>query len=584
MELEGVRYSARSVAYVDEGDVFQLRVIVEDADRDTGEAAIEGLEQFQVHSSSRSTSIALNNNAFTSQTTHTYDLSAPQEGQYTLGPASVKQHSNVVRSLPVTLHVVPSSQEPARQQKDSGGDNRVQVTMTVDTPRVVEGEAALLNVEMQVYGQVHNMRIEPLSFAGFTTKEIEDVQQERGHDDEGKQYTILKKRYVLFATQPGEHKLTSVKVHYHAPKERRRLRRGALAFDDDFFSSFFGSEMEQKVSVSNSLSLHVDSLPHAQGRIDGVGLFTSFILSVDKYEALVNEPLTVRLKLVGTGNLDQITAPLLQLPSGTRFYESQVNTQQDLRTGFSVGSKEFSYIVQCSQPGTVQLPSQTFTFFDTELRAVRQLKTTPVTVQIKQPAGLAAPVVVSAQKEEKKREQQKPEIFSQDIHFIEQEAGSPGTQRSLPWWFFFFALLTSLLWFYREVALPMLQKIACFIGIRFYEQESAYKALGKKLGDAKTRGDCSLVYAAFLDYFAHCFRQPLTSVDLYLISEKLKSIAWSEDKVQEFIVFLDECAVFAFAPTRAKELDINRFLARAEYWAMVLEETFAKKNVRGKKK
>jgi len=86
LDLDGVMYD-QGQARVAVGEVFQINVIVENGDRDTGEVEIDGIENLDVHGTSQSSSISLNNSQFISQNTNIYDVSVPREGEFILGPA-----------------------------------------------------------------------------------------------------------------------------------------------------------------------------------------------------------------------------------------------------------------------------------------------------------------------------------------------------------------------------------------------------------------------------------------------------------------------------------------------------------------
>ena len=63
LDLDGVAYE-NGQARVAVGEVFQLNVIIENGDRDTGDVEIDGISNLQVHGTSRSSSISLNNSQF----------------------------------------------------------------------------------------------------------------------------------------------------------------------------------------------------------------------------------------------------------------------------------------------------------------------------------------------------------------------------------------------------------------------------------------------------------------------------------------------------------------------------------------
>jgi hypothetical protein len=192
---------------------------------------------------------------------------------------------------------------------------------------------------------------------------------------------------------------------------------GDSMFNDPFFQSFFGGgTTEKQITVaSDPDAFTVLALP-AAGRPTGfsgaVGTFdVSSELSAAKSAA--GDPLTLRLKVTGTGDFDRVNSAMLGAADGWKTYQSTAKFTPTDSAGYS-GEKDFEQAVIPMQPGRQTVPALAFSFFNPETRRYESKLTAPLSVEVSPAAAgsvatTAAPAASAAPASEPPRDGLRPD-------------------------------------------------------------------------------------------------------------------------------------------------------------------------------
>ena len=219
-------------------------------------------------------------------------------------------------------------------------------------------------------------------------------------------YTVLTWHSVLAALKPGNFPLTvetPLTVQVRTAPQRAQLPEGMLGgsmLNDPFFQSFFGGgTTEKQITVASDPDvLKVLELP-AAGRPAGFGgAVGKFAVSSELSAAAsaTGDPLTLRLKISGTGNFDRVSSPMLGQLDGWKTYHSTAKFSPADSAGYS-GEKDFDQAVIPLQPGRQTVPALAFSFFNPDTRRYETKTTAPLNVEVAPtPAGSLAAVTASA--------------------------------------------------------------------------------------------------------------------------------------------------------------------------------------------
>ncbi len=102
----------------------------------------------------------------------------------------------------------------------------------------------------------------------------------------------------------------------------KKRKTGNNLFDDFFNDPFFNREMVDYAVKSNSVKIH--SLPLPEDKPESFnGMVRSFSLSSDinKKSVKANEPISLKINVSGTGNIQLLNIPEVKLPQGFEKYE-----------------------------------------------------------------------------------------------------------------------------------------------------------------------------------------------------------------------------------------------------------------------
>ncbi len=320
-------------------------------------------------SQSSSTSVQIINGQIKKQSSvnFIYVLSAKRLGKLTIGPCRLSYQGQEHQSQPIEIEVVKTAQPGAQAQ---GGQAQVQaapsgaslegnlfISATADRRTVYVGEQ--VNVDYTLFTRLRITGLEMAEapeFSGFWAEKLYDANkiefQPRTVD--GKKYNAMTlKRVALFPMSAGEHKAGALSLNVGVSQPPR-----------DFFD-FFGSERVARIS-SKQVSITALPLPQ-EGRpaefSGGVGQFT-MTAWLDSSRITGSQPVTLTVKVSGTGNVRLIEKPTIPPVPGLRILDPEVKESVQAAGGAVRGTKTFSFPVLAQADGNYRLPAIKLAFFN----------------------------------------------------------------------------------------------------------------------------------------------------------------------------------------------------------------------------
>lgn len=137
---------------------------------------------------------------------------------------------------------------------------------------------------------------------------------------------------------------------------------------------------EQVAVAAPPVTLQVQPLPeNAPPEFNGaVGRFDAEI-TLDKQTVILGEPVTLRYRINGSGNVAQMTPPPLNLPAGWRAYPNPTTSSIQTR---GVGERIFEWRLIPQTAGSQVLPANTFAYFDPDSAVYRSITLPEFTVDV----------------------------------------------------------------------------------------------------------------------------------------------------------------------------------------------------------
>lgn len=188
----------------------------------------------------------------------------------------------------------------------------------------------------------------------------------------GQKYIVIAFQKTLSPIATGEYILDPVFLKCNVVTGYQR-RRGGLSgydlFDSDMDSLFgFGRKAITKTFSTRTepIMITVRGVPEEGKTLDytgAVGVF-EFIVDVKPLSVKVGEPITITMKVRGTGDIDKIQIPEYEDIDGFRSYETESRIQKEKEdTGISK-EKVFEKVLVPTKEGEYEMPVIHFKFFN----------------------------------------------------------------------------------------------------------------------------------------------------------------------------------------------------------------------------
>jgi hypothetical protein len=266
-------------------------------------------------------------------------------------------------------------------------DGSAYVRLTLPKREVYVGESIPVDIEVGMRsGFVASLNGLPkLSNDDFELNSLSRQPERTEKLINGEPFVLLTWRSTLAVIKPGAFALSAevpltVKIRTR-PKQESSLDD---RFGDPFWQNLFGATVPKDVNVmSPAQELTVHELP-AQGRpADFHGAIGTFSITSDvsPVKAEVGDPLTVRMRVTGSGNFDRVDSSMLDHLDQWKTYPPKSSFTTSDPISFS-GLKTFEQPVIASKAGVQQLPGLTFSYFDPNTRRYETARSAPLSVSI----------------------------------------------------------------------------------------------------------------------------------------------------------------------------------------------------------
>jgi hypothetical protein len=265
-------------------------------------------------------------------------------------------------------------------------DGSAYVRLNVPKRDVYVGESIPVDIEVGMRsGFVSSLNGVPkLTGDDFTLSNLRQPERTEKLID-GQPFVLLTWHSVLAVVKPGNFTLSA-----EAPltvKIRTRPRKESALddqFGDPFWQNFFGTSVPKDIDVqSPPQQLLVQELPAAGRPADFHGAIGSFAIESDvsPTKAEVGDPLTLRMRITGSGNFDRVDSTMLDHVDQWKTYppKSTFNTNDPIG---HKGEKVFEQPIIASKPGSQTLPALSFSYFDPATKHYETVHGTPLNVDI----------------------------------------------------------------------------------------------------------------------------------------------------------------------------------------------------------
>jgi hypothetical protein len=282
-------------------------------------------------------------------------------------------------------------------------DGSAYVRLSIPKREVYVGESVPVEMEVGMRsGFVSSLNGLPkLTDDNFTLNNLSHQPERTEKQINGETFVVLTWRSTLAVVKPGSFTLAA-EVPLTVKIRTRPKRESSLddRFGDPFWQNIFGATVPKDINVTSpAQELTVHELP-AEGRpADFHGAIGTFSITSDvsPAKADVGDPLTLRMRVTGSGNFDRVDSSMLDHLDQWKTYPPKSSFNSSDPLGLS-GMKSFEQPVIASKPGVQVLPGLTFSYFDPNKRRYETARSASLSVSISPSLAdsQAAPRVPSA--------------------------------------------------------------------------------------------------------------------------------------------------------------------------------------------
>jgi hypothetical protein len=390
-------------ATIDLGEAARLTIAASGTDTpQITPPMVAGLEFVAVGESQRVESV---NGATQSTTSVIYQVIPREAGVYTIpgagaGAPPVVLTVNAGGAANSPARGAPGLQAPAGSatamptgQAEWNADGSAYIRLRLPKHELYVGETIPVDIEVGMRdGFVASLNGLPtLNGDEFT---LNKLSSEPGRAEEliaGKPFTVLTWHSALAAVKPGAFSVTVETPLTVRMRTRTRADAGLFGdaglddlFNDPMFQNFFGASTEKDITVtSKPAEFTVLALPTRDQPSDFSGAVGEFSVSSDLSDktATAGDPVTLRMRISGSGNFDRVESAMLQGVANWKTYAPTAKFQPSDSIGIR-GVKTFEQPVIATQPGAQSLPLLHFSWFDPSTRRYEQAHTSPLLVDI----------------------------------------------------------------------------------------------------------------------------------------------------------------------------------------------------------
>lgn len=376
-----------------------------------------------------SRSISIVNNTYTSAVAFNYSLLPLRTGQLTIPSFQLLIDGQTYRTAEIKIEVV-DAQSGASSKNVTELNDKIFIQIQVSKSELHINEPLVVKVFMYSAGlsirDIQYPRIESIGFIDEAFGQPKQYQQVL----EGRRYDIIEFEKVLYPSRTGQ--LTIGPAQLDCNIVVRTQGQSSSLFEDDFFNAFFDRGEKRPTSLtSQPVTVNVADLPE-EGKPEnftgGVGNF-NFVASISPTEVHVGDPITLKMKIEGQGNLKAVEFP--EIKDGDRFKLYDPIIKEEGRT------KTLEQVVIPTSEAVTEIPATTFSYFNHERGKYVSVTQGPFPVKVSK-AEQEAPTVVGLNAQPMLLA---PEKIGEDIVFIKDSPGRLQVKGERIYHSFFYSLV-----------------------------------------------------------------------------------------------------------------------------------------------
>lgn len=327
---------------------------------------IKGLENFDVLSSSQSTSTQIINGDLTFKKDLYYIIMPKQSGTFTL-QATVEYNGRTYQTNELTVQVSETPDITGEEAED------LFLKTVISSSELVPGQKAVLTYELYSRYNIEDFGfLDNITLDGFIAADIPEDQLKAGYVYiGGKKYVKYEaKQIVLSAMKPGSFTIP------------------AYNFQVNVSTGNFFSSSKPVYLKTDPLELTVKPLPDPPADFSGVIGKLNLESGYSRLEVNYGDSITLQVTASGDCNLDSLTKIFSSGVNGFSVYETQKSADESVENNQYHARKEFDIILVPESNGEIKIDPVFITYYNPETNTYEKavIPGTTITVHGEAPA------------------------------------------------------------------------------------------------------------------------------------------------------------------------------------------------------
>lgn len=381
---------------VTQGETFQVTFTLNNIGQNFRAPSFPGFKILSGPNQSSGTQVI--NGKISRSSSFSFILSAEKIGTYTIKPATIKLDGKTVSSNALKIEVVePSEAEKKRRQQQQQEEEQMQdqanqiirdnlyIKATVSKSNIYRGEQIIATYKLFVNSELNVIDLQVSknpSFNGFWSDDIEQSQVNWVRElVNGVPFRVAEiKKVILSPQQTG--KLTVDPFEFESVVRLQTGSQRRRSIFDDFFGRGSYKDFEYLVK-SNPISVNVKNFPeNAPSSFNGAVGDLNMEAWLDKTETSTDEPVTLKIKISGNGNIKLINPLDLNLPPDLETFEPKTADNTSSNASGVSGNKIFEYLIIPRASGKFKIPAIEFSYFDPASSSYKLIKSEEFTLNV----------------------------------------------------------------------------------------------------------------------------------------------------------------------------------------------------------
>ena len=354
-----------------------LTITASGAVQDLPAPQMPSLATFEVYSRGQSSSFSMINGRMSFEQTYRYILLPKKAGTFPISNVSIVYQNKRYKANDVTLTVLAedaaSSDDADRMARDRSGRRRDHFLVAeVDRDNPYVNQQVTLTLKFYIAVRHSTPELTWPTSTGFWRESLSSSTAYNQRVD-GRTYKVYEIKSALFPTQAGQ------------------LEIGRALITSSTSTGIFAFGGEQITARSRPITINVKPLPKTGRPVDFTGTVGKFSITAraDKTTVDVNQPVTLTVRITGTGHIKSVGEPVIPELDAFRVYRASSKENVTKAKNQLGGTKIFEEVFVPRQPGPLEIPALTFSYFNPQTGRYHTEKTRPVALEVRQVDGYA---------------------------------------------------------------------------------------------------------------------------------------------------------------------------------------------------